>query len=39
MLFGNVKFGGESPRDLIEKGKGFCFTMPYFLDWTGVWDL
>ena len=39
MLFGNVDFGGETDRDMIKPGKRICFTMPYFLDWTGAWGL
>jgi hypothetical protein len=39
MLFGNVNFKGDSPRDMIEDGKRICFPMPYFFDGIGIWDL
>ena len=38
MLFGDVLFSGNSPRDTIISPKTLCWTMPYLYDGTGVWE-
>lgn len=39
MLFGNVELIDDPQRNYPKPGNNLCFTMPYFFDGAGKWNL